>query len=75
MKYYVVLTVVFNDGTNDKVGIYNFETEQKAIKNFYKYMSQYVDENNVQSVNVEAKNSVGGVYKNEAWVRKEVEGE
>lgn len=60
MKFFVVLFVMFNDGTEDKVGIYKCATEDEAIKNFYKYMSQYVDVPNVATVTVEAKTNLGG---------------
>lgn len=68
MKYYVILLVVFNDGTPDKLGIYTVKSEAEAVQNFHKYMGQYVNGANVASVCVEAKNSVGGIYKNESWV-------
>lgn len=68
MKYFVSLFVVYKDGTKDKVGIYTYETQEEALRNFYKYMSDYVGTSNVASVTAEAKNSVGGVYKNEGWV-------
>jgi len=73
MKYYVILLVVFDNDTADKVAIYKYNTEAEAIQNFYKYMGQYVNGTNVKSVCVEAKNNVGGIYKNEAWVAPEVE--
>lgn len=67
MKYYVVLIVTYLDGTKDKVSIYTFNSEVEAIKAFYTYMGQYVGADNVATVNVEAKNNVGGIYKNESW--------
>jgi len=67
MKYYVILLVTFKDGTKDKVAIYSYDTEASALKGFYSYMSQYVDAENVATVNVEAKNNLGGIYKNESW--------
>lgn len=70
MKFRVILEVIFNDGTTDKVGIYTYDTEDLALQGFYKYMGQYVGVGNVASVNVIAKNSVGGIYKNEFWENK-----
>lgn len=68
MKYYVILLVISEDGTKDKVAIYTYTSEEEALKNFYLYMGQYVNAEGIKSVCVEAKNSVGGVYKNEAWI-------
>lgn len=68
MKFRVVLEVVFNDNSADKVGIYTYDSEDLALQGFYKYMSQYVGVENVDTVNVLAKNNVGGIYKNEFWV-------
>lgn len=67
MKFRVVLEVIFNDGKEDKVGIYTYDSEELAIQGFYKYMGQYYGAENVDSLNVLAKNSVGGIYKNEVW--------
>lgn len=67
MKYYVILLVTYNNGDADKVGIYTYGSEAEALQNFYVYMGRYVNAENVATVNVEAKNNVGGVYKNESW--------
>lgn len=67
MKYYVILLVTYNNRDADKVGIYSFGTQEEALQNFYKYMGQYVNGANVATVCVEAKNNVGGIYKNESW--------
>ena len=67
MKFYVILLVVYNDSTADKKAIYEYDSEDAVLQGFYKYMSQFVNVDNVSTVNVEAKNSVGGVYKNETW--------
>ena len=69
MKYRIILEVVFNDGTDDKVAIYTCNNEDEAIAGFHRYMGQYVGLSNVEHVNVIAKNSVGGIYKNESWTR------
>lgn len=75
MKFFVILYVVYKDETPDKKSIYMAETEDDAIKLFYKYMGEYIAVDNVYSVNVEAKNSVGGIFKNESWVSKTQEPE
>lgn len=67
MKYYVVLLVTFKNKEADKVAIYAYDSEEKAIKAFYTYMGQYIAADNVATVCVEAKNNVGGIYKNEYW--------
>lgn len=69
MKYLVILYVVFTDGSADKKAIYDAKTQDEAVQMFYKYMGQYTNGDNVESVNVEAKDSVGTIYKNDAWVR------
>ena len=71
MKYYVVLIVTYNDGSADKLGVYSYNTEDEAIKNFFKYMSQFVDVDNVSTVTVEAKDNFGLSYKADTWARKE----
>lgn len=75
MKFFVILYVVYKNETPDKKAIYMAETEDGAIKLFYKYMGEHIAVDNVYSVNVEAKNSVGGIFKNESWVSKTQEPE
>ena len=67
MKYRVVLEAIFNDGTADKIGMYTYETKDKALKGFYDYMKQYVAEPNVAIVNVICKDSYGIILKDECW--------
>lgn len=67
MKYFVILIVTYSDDTKDKVSIYTYEDKDTAISNFYKYMGQYVNAENVATVCVECKDNMGGIYRNEAW--------
>lgn len=67
MKYRVILEVIFNNGTDDKVGIYTYDSKDKALKGFYDYMRMYVAEPNVAIVNVICKDSEGYIYRNEMW--------
>lgn len=67
MKFYAILLVTFNNGDSDKVGIYTFDTIDAAKKNGYTYLGQYVNADNVETVNVEVKNNLGGQYMNETW--------
>lgn len=69
MKFFVTLYVVYDNETKDKVGIYSCADETEVMQNFYKYMSQYVGADNVASVLVEARNSVGGIYKTDVWTK------
>lgn len=66
-KYYVNLTVVFNDGTADKKGIYDAESPDDAVANYHKNMCAYVNKENVVSVFCEAYSSLGKSYERTAW--------
>lgn len=67
MKYFIILLVEYIDSTASKKGIYEFDSYDECIKNFYAHMGTYVNADNVKCVNVEAKNNMGGIYKNEFW--------
>lgn len=67
--FFAILTVIFNDGTKNKVAINTFNTDVEALKQCYSYMSQYTGMDNVKSINAIAKNEIGGIIKNEYWVK------
>lgn len=76
MKYYLVVIITYANGFKDEVSIYsNYSTEDELLQAWYKQMGMYVNATNiggeegknVQTVCVEAKNNVGGIYKHEAW--------
>lgn len=73
MKYYTVLIVCFNDGSPDKVGIYTRPSADAALKTLYDYMGDYTDNDNVTSAFALAVNNIGGIYKQESWVRRNAE--
>lgn len=73
MKHFVVLFVVYNNGTEDKKSLYMATSDNDAIRQVYKYMGQYTDAEGVASVMCEAKNTVGGTLKSEVWVAPTVE--
>lgn len=67
MKFFVILTATFNDGTTDKKAIYEYDNENDAIANFHSNMASYMKMENVEHVLCMAINSQGGIYKNECF--------
>lgn len=67
MKYYLILTVDYNDETKASKSIYEYDNEQDAIANFHKQLGGYMLKANVAHILCVAMNSEGGIYKNEAW--------
>ena len=67
MKYYVFLSVQYNDGTDDKVAIYTYASANEAVAAFHSYLGSYMKSENVSQVLVIALNSDGGIFKNETY--------
>lgn len=67
MKFYVEEITVLKDGTSAHA-ITEKESEQKALSDFHLTLAYAYLNDNIDTIHVEAKNSVGGVYKSETWV-------
>lgn len=70
MKYYLIETITFNDGTKDSVSIYTKETERDAIATAHKELGAWMTKENVQTINVIVKNERGFIYLNEEDTKK-----
>jgi len=67
MKFYLILTVNYNDGTKDSKSIYEYENEKELIANFHKNLGGFMLKDNVAHILCMAVNSEGGVHMKEAW--------
>lgn len=67
MNYLVIVEVQYVDGAKPVKAMYDATSEDDALNKFYSQMGKYVNVDNVASVNVIAKNNIGGIYKNEYW--------
>lgn len=67
MNYIVIVEVQYMDETKPIKAMYDATSEDDALNKFYSQMGKYVNVDNVASVNVIAKNNIGGIYKNDYW--------
>lgn len=67
MNYLVIVEVQYVDESKPVKAMYDATSEDDAISKFHLQMGKYINVDNVASVNVIAKNNVGGIYKNEYW--------
>ena len=68
VKYLVIVFATYTDDTKAVSSIYQYDTADEALQNFYKNMGKYVNTSNVATVTVEVKSSIGEIIKNDAWV-------
>lgn len=71
MKYYLIDIETYNDGTKGSKAIYEYDTEDEAIANFHSKMGVVMKNVKCATVLCIVINSVGGVYANENWERKQ----
>ena len=67
MKFYTEEITVMVDGTS-AVAITEKATDIEARSSFHQIMASAIINENVASIHVEAKNSVGGIYESETWI-------
>lgn len=66
MRYYVEEITVLKDGSSP-IAIYEKESEKEARAAFHQAMASAIINPDVESIHVEAKNNLGGVYENATW--------
>ena len=69
MKYYVEEITVMKDGTSP-IAITEKASENEARASFHQAMASAIINPDVESIHVEAKNNVGGIYESKTWVNQ-----
>ena len=66
MRYYVEEITALKDGTSP-IAIYEKGNEREARATFHQAMASAIINPDVESIHVEAKNNLGGVYERATW--------
>lgn len=67
MKFFVEEIAVMKDGTSP-IAITEKASENEARASFHQAMASAIINPDVESIHVEAKNNVGGIYESKTWV-------
>lgn len=68
MKFYVEEITTLKDGTSP-IAITEKPSLEEALAVFHQTMASAIINPNVETIHVEAKNNVGGIYKEDTWSR------